>query len=147
MPPVDRVGPPVSAEIIRAVWTRLHQPRWVTALHLAAYTATAAVGLVLLTLPGAVTHSLGWWGTVGAGAAVTLAASTAAASCTSGVWWLERVAILTMTTAYVALLPILWSSGLATTIRVLITLQAAALIALHLARYHLIAWAYLDPAR
>lgn len=129
------------------VWRRLHEPRGKYAAQVAAYLVAGVMGCVLLLgRPDALTWQLGHWATIGAGTVVALAGGAGSVAAYVGAWWAERIAILTILLAYVALLPILWAYDTASvTMRLILTLQTLAVAALHVGRWFDINWADFDP--
>lgn len=85
----------------KAIWSRLHEPRLMTAFHIAAYICIGFLGVsVILEPPNSITGSIGWlaylWGIFSA-----IGGLTAAIACPLGKWDVEKPALILCLTGIV----------------------------------------------
>ena len=135
--------------MIEAIWTRIHQPRAVNFMQMVSYTIAFLFGIALVFFqPEGITDVAGTLTTVLLGVALTAASGTAAASCYSGAWWLERVGLLCIIAGYVGLfVVIIFMESLSDFMKMAVILSVLDAIAALLRRHYSIRWAYLDPAQ
>lgn len=78
----------------KGLWSRLHEPRWMTALYIGAYVCVGGLGVsVVVEPPNSITGSIGWlayiWGVFS-----ILGGIGGAIACLKGNWDAEKVAVI-----------------------------------------------------
>lgn len=137
-----------SVLVIEAIWNRIHQPRAVNAMQLVSHTIAFVFGTALILFrPAGITDVVGIVTTVLLGVFLTASSATAAASCYSGTWWLERIGLLCIAGGYAGLFfVIFFMEDLSAFMKLAVILSIVDAIASLLRRFYSIRWAYLDPA-
>ena len=134
---------------MRAIFDRLHEPRWTTTGYIGAYSCSFLLGFVLVAAqPYGLAKVIDWL-PLAAGMMLLVGGSSAAACALFGKWIFERAAIWAIAGGYAMTLPaILLTQPLNAFMRTGVTIliiQYGWFVLF--ARYHAIKWAYLDPGR
>lgn len=127
-----------------------HEPSWINAAQVITNVAASCAGLLAAVggLPVLVTGTLGPQLAVGVGSVLFLGGMLGAISVLLGMWWMERVALLTIGLGWLLLLPasLAVAANGSSAIWLVVALIFAA-VGDVFKRYRRIDWAYLDPTK
>lgn len=133
------------------LWGRLEQPAALTAAQVGTNIVAAGAGVVAASggFPHLLHGTVGPYIAVAIGAVLILGGLVGAAAVLRGLWWLERVALLTVGLGWVLMFPaaITYANDVFRGAPWLVLLLLLIALGDVFKRYRRIDWAYLDPTR
>lgn len=130
----------------------ISEPRAINTAQFILYTIATVTGFAAAIgalNPLFTSSTVGPWLIVTAGSILTIGGVAGAVSIPTGMWWLERIALMILGVSWLMLLPAATYYATVTTssaIWLVIALLCTAILSLYI-RYRRIDWAYLDPTR
>ena len=136
---------------MHALWRRVNEPKFVSALHATVYAILAVVGLyALINRPGTVDYAIGQPAMYLLAGTLAVGGAIGAPTALYGTWWLERTAVSLVILAsgvYLMIVVAIQITGDGSGNRWLQAGYIFSVLALHLVRWHRVRQRPYDPTR